>query len=372
MKIVFVSNYFNHHQKPLSNELVDICDSYYFIATQKMDEDRLSNGWKQDNIPEYVLDYNQEQNKCQRLIADADVVLYGSAPYSIIRKRINEGKLVLIYSERLFKKRITLKTFILFSLLWIRLLGKKNVNILCASAYTAGDFSRIHCCLGRYYKWGYFPETKHYDKIEALFEKKKKRSIIWVARMIEWKHPEMLVLLAERLRDAGYDFDCKMIGTGPLANEIGEMIKEKELGDYVHLLGSMKPESVREEMEKSEVFVFTSDRYEGWGAVLNEAMNSACAVVAASEIGSVPYLVSEYKNGLVFSNGNVDELFQKVVWLFENDEKRIELSKNAYTTIVEVWNSENAARGLVSMADCLIHNKANSIQEGPCSKVKMG
>jgi glycosyltransferase involved in cell wall biosynthesis len=45
------------------------------------------------------------------------------------------------------------------------------------------------------------------------------------------------------------------------------------------------------------VFIFTSDRNEGWGAVLNEAMGSGCAVVAADLIGSVPYLIEHKKMG---------------------------------------------------------------------------
>ena len=36
-------------------------------------------------------------------------------------------------------------------------------------------------------------------------------------------------------------------------------------------------------MEKADIFLFTSDRREGWGAVANEAMNSACALVVSGK-----------------------------------------------------------------------------------------
>jgi hypothetical protein len=36
----------------------------------------------------------------------------------------------------------------------------------------------------------------------------------------------------------------------------------------------MPPEEVRVHMEQSNIYLFTSDFGEGWGAVLNEAMNS--------------------------------------------------------------------------------------------------
>ena len=48
-------------------------------------------------------------------------------------------------------------------------------------------------------------------------------------------------------------------------------------------------------MEKSHIHLFTSNHLEGWGAVVNEAMNSGCAVVANREAGAVPYLIEHGK-----------------------------------------------------------------------------
>ena len=45
-------------------------------------------------------------------------------------------------------------------------------------------------------------------------------------------------------------------------------------------MGALKPADVRKEMERADIFLFTSDYKEGWGAVLNEAMNARCAIVA--------------------------------------------------------------------------------------------
>jgi glycosyltransferase involved in cell wall biosynthesis len=61
----------------------------------------------------------------------------------------------------------------------------------------------------------------------------------------------------------------------------------------------MAPEAVRDHMEAADIFLFTSDFNEGWGAVLNESMNSACAVVASHAIGSVPFLLKDGENGFI-------------------------------------------------------------------------
>ena len=49
MQLVFVSNYFNHHQQPVSDRLHTLCQkqggSYTFIQTEPMEEERIKMGW---------------------------------------------------------------------------------------------------------------------------------------------------------------------------------------------------------------------------------------------------------------------------------------------------------------------------------------
>ena len=62
-----------------------------------------------------------------------------------------------------------------------------------------------------------------------------------------------------------------------MEQQLRQMIHDKQLDDCVSMLGAMSPEKVRDYMEAADIFLFTSDFNEGWGAVLNEAMNSSCA-----------------------------------------------------------------------------------------------
>ena len=54
MKIVLISNYFNHHQRPLCDAFVRLCDSFFFIATSVMREERKKLGYAFVE-PEYVI-----------------------------------------------------------------------------------------------------------------------------------------------------------------------------------------------------------------------------------------------------------------------------------------------------------------------------
>ena len=371
--IVFVSNYFNHHQSALSDAFYKKTNgNYYFIQTVPMEEERKNMGWGGISLPAYVKSaYTSEQSytECIDLINTADVVIIGSAPNSLIEKRIKSGKLVFRYSERILKKGLELYKF---PYRWYRFhkQNPKNSNIymLCASAYTAGDFAKFGLFKGKTYKWGYFPPVKKYDDIGTVLKLKQPASILWVARFIKLKHPEAPLYVAKRLKDEGYNFTLNIIGSGELEQKIKGNIAKNGLDDCVKLLGTMSPEKVREHMERSEIFLFTSDKNEGWGAVLNESMNSACAVVASRAIGSVPYLIKDGENGLIYKDGSLKDLYNKVKFLLDNREQRERLGVNAYKTLTEIWNADVAAERLLKLIETIKEGKETPYKYGPCSK----
>lgn len=372
--VVFISNYFNHHQKPFSDAMFErIGDGYLFIETGTMSLERKKLGWGVAQHPKYVVSrecLRENFSEYAKIIDEADVVIVGSAPNDMVKKRIRSNKLTFRYSERFLKNGIELWKYpYRFFRLHKNNPRDKSVYMLCASAYTASDYAKFGLFENRCYKWGYFPETRHYKNVDMLVDNKKITSILWVARFIELKHPEVAIEVARRLKMNGYVFQLNMIGNGTLEEQTKALIADENLGDVVHILGSMKPEEVRTHMEESQIFMFTSDRKEGWGAVLNEAMNSGCAVVANSTIGSVPYLVKDGENGLVYRDGNVDELYEKVLYLLQHKDASARMGKEAYRTITEDWCAELAAERFIRLAERILSGEVRpSVAEsGVCS-----
>ena len=111
MKIVFLSNYYNHHQSALARRLQRLSEGWFsFIKTTEIGAERVALGWKTDE-PEYVVSYASDPERAQAAIEDADIVIYGAAPVELIRSRVKAGLPVFKYSERIFKNartRITL------------------------------------------------------------------------------------------------------------------------------------------------------------------------------------------------------------------------------------------------------------------------
>ena len=382
MKVVFVSNYYNHHQAPFSEYMAKRDGVLYtFIETGKISEERKKLGWGIANYPSFVrnaFSSENDYNESIRQINEADVVIYGSAPERLFKERLKTKKLTFKYAERIYKTGFKwwqqpLRFVKNLSRGW----SKKNHYLLCASAYSYADFSKTFNFRNRAYNWGYFTQLKKYSDIDELINGKEKNSILWVARLLKLKHPESAINVAERLKKEGYSFNLKIIGMGVLEEDIKKSIEEKGLSDCVKMLGAMTPEQVRDYMEKSEIFLFTSDFNEGWGAVLNESMNSACAVVASHAIGSVPLLIEDGKNGFIYKNGNEDDLFVKTRFLLDNPEKRVEVSKKAYRTIAEKWNAEVSAERFLSLVNGINggEKKPELYTDGPCSsatKLKNG
>lgn len=379
MKIAFFSNYLNVHQLPLCQRLYQATDgAFTFVATERISESRLKFGYPDmDRKYPFVLrayDGEEEKRQAMQLAAECDVVIHGSAPWYYQQKRLEEKKLTFFYSERLYRSGFPAWKWPVRLWRFYKLYGRyPSLHLLCASAYTAADFAKTFTFRNKAYKWGYFPEAKKYDSVDSLIEAKDPNSILWVARMIPLKHPEYMIEIAKKLKAEGYSFRLRLIGNGELEDSLKEEVQKNDLSDCVEMLGAMKPEQVREHMEKSELFLFTSNKQEGWGAVLNESMNSACAVVASHAIGSVPFLIQEEENGLVYQDGNVDDLYNKVKYLLDHSAERKRLAKNAYRTITDEWNAENAANKLLQLIDNLHTKSATAFPfaNGVCSKAEI-
>lgn len=353
----FLSNYLTHHQLPFCLEMMKLTDGgFTFVETDELPQERKNMGYvtlgEQYDFVIHACRSEAERKKAMQLAYDADVVMIGSAPDTYIRKRLKANKLTFRYSERIFKHGLhdvlRLAKYTLKTLPY----RNKNLYYMLSSAYAAHDYYRCGAKAEKLFKWGYFPENKAYENVDALLDGKNKKSILWAARMLDWKHPEAAVEIARRLKEAGIDFELNVIGSGPMEDQVKRMITEYELEDRVHLLGSMKPELVRQYMEKHQIFLFTSDYNEGWGAVLNEAMNSGCAVVASHACGSVPFMVKAGENGYIYHSGDMEQLFALTKSLLEDPELCVRMGKQAVSSVDQIWNAACAAKRLVALCNC--------------------
>lgn len=381
MKVVFVSNYINHHQKPFCDAMYSrLGENFVFIQTEPMETERISMGWDAglSSLPYVKLMYESEEES-RNLIMNCDVLLAGwTQRTDAIIARMKTGKVTFRIFERIYRegqwKMLSPRGLVAKYIEHIQF-RKCPAYLLCCGAYVASDFNLIHSYPNKMYKFGYFPETRHYD-LDDLFAQKDADGVInilFAGRFMTLKHPEYMIRLAKDLKRENEKtplpkFKIHMVGDGTLDEELKAMVSENGLEDVVSFYGFLQPSKVRTIMERCHIHIFPSNHLEGWGAVVNEAMNSGCAVVACSLAGAVPFLIDQWRNGVAFEGENYASMKEAVLYLLTHEKERELLGRNAYETITTQWNADNAADLLINMINDPEKGMAKAPVEGPLSK----
>lgn len=388
MRIVFYSIVLNHHQAPVADAFYEILgNDYVFVEIENIGDLKgstddflrrpyLLQAWKSDLHWQRALDLTRTADVC---------VFSGVQSLPFQKERMKAGLLSFDMSERWLKRGIlNIFSSAVFKM-WLSYhwgnWRKKPLYKLCCGAFTAGDQYKLGTFSGKCYKWGYFTRIEKFD-INTTQDTSTSSitPLMWCSRYLMLKHPELPVLMAQRLKIKGYRFVLDMYGSGKYEIQTKKLVKSLGLEDVVRFMGNRPNDELMREMRKHSIFLFTSDRNEGWGAVANESMSNGCALVSSDAIGSTPYLVKEGKTGLSFKSpranssfGNpdnkaLDSLCEKVEYLICHPEKQKQIRITAIKQMEDVWSPQNAARSLLALIENLRSNKETPIKDGPCSK----
>lgn len=378
MRIVVYSNFINHHQIPLAKAFNCIPNvEYIFVATTPFDIQRQAMGYKDENkLYDFILrayDGDKENKIAHQLAKDADVVMMGSAPDEYMTERLRGNKITFRTTERYFRNGFKLQFYPRYfasAIKHLRPYQKLPLYFLCMSAYTPYDINLFTSFKNRSFKWAYFTENRMIDY--TALKRNKKTTILWTGRFLSLKHPDAAIRVAVQLKKENYSFQMNFIGGGEMRETLDALIQQNNLADCVNLLGFMPQDKVRNHMEESDIFLFTSDYKEGWGAVLNEAMSSGCAVVASHACGSTPFLVKDKTNGLIYESGNEQDLLQKTKMLLDDIGFRNTISRNAFQDMRRFWDARVAAQRFLLLFDAIKEGNQTSIfQDGPCSPAQI-
>jgi glycosyltransferase involved in cell wall biosynthesis len=386
MKVAFFSVILNNHQANLADEMYRLLgENFVFVELENLHGNDKKGSTEDYSKRTYLLQSWKDEASVQKAMQIAltfDVCMFDGG-FNFQKARMKTNKLTFEFSERWLKRGLinVLSPRLIKNIITYHIYGwsKKPLYKLCASAFAKHYQNVMGTFKGKCYKFGYY--TKVVDNFveasDADVSTKGKVHILWCARFLLWKHPELAVKLAERLKAEGYDVTIDMYGDeGHLAlhdkpyprKDLEALIEKTGTGDMVTLKGSRPNAEILQAMQEGDIFLFTSDRLEGWGAVANESMANGCVLVASDEIGSTAYLVKHEETGMVFKSCDVDSLYEQVKYLLDNPEERERISRAGRRQMVELWSPGNAARSLLQLIKDLQEGRETSIAEGPCSK----
>lgn len=156
--------------------------------------------------------------------------------------------------------------------------------------------------------------------------------ILSVGRFCEKKGFTYLIQACHRLKQKGKPFVCRIVGFGPLQEQLEELIETLALRDSVLLVGKMTQDKLVQEYRQAHLFVLPclvtddGDR-DGIPNVLVEAMATGIPVVSTSVSGIVE-LVDHMENGLLGPEKDLEALTAAMETLLDDPGLRERLGAN--------------------------------------------
>lgn len=83
------------------------------------------------------------------------------------------------------------------------------------------------------------------------------------------------------------------------------------------MLGTKQQTEIPKFLSDSDVLILPS-LYDGWGTVVNEALQSGCFVIVSDACGAKMLVDNDSRLGLVFHHGNKQELAKCLSYLTDN------------------------------------------------------
>lgn len=157
-----------------------------------------------------------------------------------------------------------------------------------------------------------------------------------------------LINVLEKLSSRGVAFLCRLAGDGPYYGRIASMIKEKQLEEFVELLGSQPLSNVYENLKKSDIFVFPAETSinglrDGMPTAITEAMAHGLPVVATA-VSGIPEQVIDGFNGYLVYERDEKALADKLEVLLKDPKLRNQMGENGRALAAEKFDTKKTVR----------------------------
>ena len=148
-----------------------------------------------------------------------------------------------------------------------------------------------------------------------------------VSRLRAEKGIDLLIAAFSRLVFENHDVHLHIVGNGPDEQKLKNMVTQLNIIDNVTFFGEASWETAMQQMALMDVVAVPS-RFEGFGLSAAEAMAMGKPVVASNVFG-LKEVVSDGQTGLLFENGNSDDLYLKLHTLYTNKSRYNKFCANA-------------------------------------------
>ena len=214
-------------------------------------------------------------------------------------------------------------------------------------------------CLGKMRMWGYFVEPSKYPCQRSQSEDSNNNSklatpnsptkltqsqltthnclrVLWVGRLLKLKRVDTIIRAVGEIAksqspsnsnsNSNFHIQLDIYGTGTEETKLKKLAAK--YGEAIKFYPPVPIDEVRKLMHNHDVYVLSSNAYEGWGAVVSEALEEGMKVLGTYEAGSSATILPDCN---LFHAGNWRELLEL-------------LQANIKTIGIGEWTASNAAQ----------------------------
>lgn len=253
-------------------------------------------------------------------------------------------KEVFIFSEGLKQKTFFNKSVKRLTLLP---LNNPKVSLFLIGADAYPDYYELGMNKCQAYQFGFsVPSPKCLIKPTLPSNKIK---LIYIGQLIERKRVFDLIKAIAVLKDKYIELSIivDIFGEGIMKNTLQEYIDQHHLEILINLRGQKKQEELYEDLPNYDCLILPS-QYDGWGAVVNEAMQSGLAVIVSQGVRA-RQIVEHGVNGYQYPTGNIEELVNHLEKLILSPEKLRMFKENSILKIQD-YSPETLAQRLHEIA----------------------
>ena len=336
MKFVLYTNCVSAHQLPLAREIAAGVGNNGFRYVS--DGEGCTGNQCVESSGDWITSSKEDLSSCETLLVG------GLRPMKLMEDRVAKGMRTLYMSERWFKPAIGMlrllhpkyfnmaRRFVKlmrsapsFTYLPIgihaardmaRLCGLFAGDLRCLFRSPELDFERKpggkivasgqwsvssgdRYCLDTMRMWGYFVEGGRRKKEEGRRNAGCRPSnvqaplrVLWVGRFLKLKRVDTIIQAVGYLTSqTSQTLLLDIYGTGPDEKRLKKLASK--YGSAIKFHPPVPIAEVRKLMREHDVYVLSSNGYEGWGAVVSEALEEGMVVVGTHEAGSCATVLPE-------------------------------------------------------------------------------
>ena len=168
---------------------------------------------------------------------------------------------------------------------------------------------------------------------------------LWIGTISELHKNKGLDFIISVLENIKSNFVFFIIGEGEERKNLEKLIKLKGLENKVFLVGFVDIANLY--LKAFDIFTLTS-RKEGLPYSILEAGGAGVCVIA-SNVGGIPDIIDNNRNGILITKGNVKEIQKNIEFLDANTHRRAELGKSLKQKIDKEFSMEDMLKKTMAL-----------------------